>query len=364
MSLEENLFPRCVLLRPDYSVIPFGRCRTPIVAVPVRDEVERLPKLLTALSQQGFKAASGAALPVVLVFNNCRDDSAEVAACFAQKLSRIRLVMVDVEFPAERAHVGSARRLAMETALAEVGDESVLISTDADAVPASNWVDANLQAIAAGADLVGGRIIGDPAEEALLGHGFCHRAEQQKRYNALLDELASIVTPLPFDPWPRHTDHTGASLAVRGDVYRSLGGMPPIAWQEDIAFVAKARRAGFRLRHDPRVVVQVSARLEGRAKGGMADCIRSWVKADAEGLPHLVEDPATVLQRLLRRSPDAISLRSGPARGNTLNVTTETNVIGQEIRVDVAITRLKQMIAEFGTRSCHEKIRSGFLTTP
>jgi hypothetical protein len=328
----------------------------------VRDEVERLPKLLIALNQRTFNAAGGAALPVVLVFNNCRDDSADVAASLAQRLSRIRLVMIDVEFPPQRAHVGSARRLAMDTALGEIGDDSVLISTDADAVPAPNWVEANMRAAMAGADLVGGRITGDPAEEALLGHSFCHRAEQQKRYSALLDELASIVTPLPFDPWPRHTDHTGASLAVRGDVYRSLGGMPPIAWQEDIAFVAKARRAGFRLRHDPRVAVQVSARLQGRAKGGMADCIRSWVKADAEGQPHLVEDPTCALQRLLRRSPGAISPGRESACGIPLNITTETDVIGEEIRVDVAITRLEQMIAEYGTGSCHEKIGSGFLT--
>jgi hypothetical protein len=167
---------------------------------------------------------------------------------------------------------------------------------------------------------------------------------------------------LAYDPWPRHTDHTGASLAVRGDVYRKLGGIPPVAWQEDITFVAKARRAGFRLRHEPSVRVQVSARIEGRAKGGMADCIRSWVKADAEGLPHLVEDPAFALQRLLRRPPDAISLLGDLACEAAANVSIVRDVIEQEISVEAAITRLKQMIAEYGTRSCHEKIGTGLLT--
>lgn len=348
------------MLRPEWSALSFDRVRTPVVAVPVRDEAERLPNLLAALARQTYNETS--ALSVVLVLNNCRDASARVVASVARRLAQLRLVVIEVEFPSEHAHVGSARRLAMDTALAEAGDDAVLISTDADAVPSANWVEANLRALAAGADLVGGRIIGDAAEEALLGEGFRHRAEQQKQYDMLLDELASIVAPLDYDPWPRHTDHTGASLAVKGEVYRSLGGIPPIPRQEDIAFVAKARRAGFRLRHDPRVRVQVSARLEGRAKGGMADCIRSWVNADAEGLPHLVEDPASALARLFQWPPDALVLPHPAAYEAEANLKTETKVIGERVRVDVAITRLKQMIAGYGTHSCHEKIGSGFLT--
>ena len=36
-----------------------------------------------------------------------------------------------------------------------------------------------------------------------------------------------------------------------------------------------------------RVAVTVSARTEGRAAGGMADCLSAWMRAEAEGRPAL-----------------------------------------------------------------------------
>ena len=87
-------------------------------------------------------------------------------------------------------------------------------------------------------------------------------------------------------------------LAVRGEVYRATGGMPRLSFREDIAFVTKVCQAGYRLRHPLDVQVVVSARLVGRAAGGMADCLKTWVAAEEKDLPHLVEDPNAVAQRL------------------------------------------------------------------
>ena len=317
---------------------------TPVVAVPVRDEAERLPKLLTALSDQSWITLSGQSLPVVLVFNNCRDGSAAVVRSMAYALPELRLIRVQEEFAAEQAHAGSARRAAMNAAQAEGGPNAVLISTDADAVPASDWVHNNLNAISQGADLVGGRIIGDPDEENLLGSGFLRRAARQHHYKRLVDQLTAMMDPTPYDPWPRHNDHTGASLAVRSQVYAQLGGIPAIPSGEDVAFVRRGIRAGFRLRHAPEVWVQVSARLDGRAKGGMADCIRGWVEAEQFGLPHLVEDPCFVLRRLTLNSR-AIRLRAGDGDHAAPNVRAACGVKGPEIDVDTAINRLERMIA-------------------
>lgn len=342
--------------------IHFGELRIPVVAVPVRDEADRLPELLNALARQSFFGKSRGPLPVVLVLNNCCDSSIWVARSLRRQLTPLRIIAVETEFPAERAHVGSARRLAMDVALSEVGDGGVLISTDADAVPPTDWVEANVRAISAGADLVGGLIIGDPIEEAAHGEGFCRRAAQQKRYGSLLDELASLIAPLPYDPWPRHADHTGASLAVRGDVYRKLGGIPRLPRREDVAFVTMASRAGFRLRHDPNVKIQVSARLKGRAKGGMADCIHGWMKAEELGLPHLVEDPAFALTRLLERPGIAISAAGASGRDALMNENGMEGVIGPQIDVEVAIERLEQMIAAHGIRLCPAKTDFGYLT--
>ena len=58
--------------------------------------------------------------------------------------------------------------------------------------------------------------------------------------------------------------------------------------------VAALRRAGFILRHGPRVRVVTSARRVGRAAGGMADTLRRW---SADGPTFLVEHPAVTEDR-------------------------------------------------------------------
>jgi hypothetical protein len=275
----------------------------PVVAIPARNEEKHLPSLIRALGDQTWLAVRGRRLHIVLVLNNCDDASAKVAAREAAYHPNLFLDLIEVDFSAEDAHVGSARRLAMERAWQISSDpmRCVLLTTDADSAPTSTWIEANLRATQAGADIVGGRIIGDEAEEASLGAGFLRRASQQSRYAELTDRLATLIDPLPYDPWPRHSDHTGASLAVRANVYAAVGGMPALPFREDLAFVSRARGSGYRLRHSLDVRVKVSARLDGRALGGMADCIKGWVEAEKKGSPHLVESPTSVAARLLRR---------------------------------------------------------------
>jgi hypothetical protein len=110
-----------------------------------------------------------------------------------------------------------------------------------------------------------------------------------------------MLEPVDYDPWPRHQDHTGASLAVRAEVYHRVGGIPALAFREDVAFVERIRSAGFRLRHALDVRVRVSARLDGRAENGMSDCLNRWIKAEMNGQPHLVEPPEAILEKLLQR---------------------------------------------------------------
>jgi hypothetical protein len=320
----------------------------PIVAIPVRNEAERLPKLLGALAKQTWIANAGRPLRVFLVLNNCADQSASIAAQFDCITNKLCLDLIEIKFAEPDAHVGSARRIAMDKAFAAGGGEAVLLTTDADAVPRDNWVEANLRSIGTQADLVGGLIVGDPDEEALLGAGFNRRASQQLRYNRLVDHLTALIDPIACDPWPRHTDHTGASLAVTSDAYAKLDGMPVLPCREDITFVEKARHAGFRVRHPLDVLVQVSARLEGRAKGGMADCIQGWVVAEQLGEPHLVEDPALLLHRLKQRSHDPIRLPWD--RDSTFLNSGGMDMRGPEVGVETAIARLEKMMGMKGMR--------------
>jgi glycosyltransferase involved in cell wall biosynthesis len=179
----------------------------PIVAVPARNEAQRLPLLIDSLGQQTWLAGAERRLAVILVLNNCNDHSAGIAVRAAAQHRKLLLDVIETNFPASQAHVGSARRLAMERALELAGDRarSVLLTTDADAVPMRDWIDNNLRAINEGAAIVGGHILGDKTEEALLGPRFLRRARAQLYYGSLIDRLATV----PHDPWPRHSDPPG-----------------------------------------------------------------------------------------------------------------------------------------------------------
>ena len=195
----------------------------PIICVPARNEAERLPSLMRSLQEQTWLRARKRPLQAVLVLNNCTDNSRAVIERIAPKLPDISLHLVEVRFAPEQAHVGSARRLAMDRAFALAPKNSVLLSTDADAVPRYDWVEANLRAIASGADLVGGHIVGDEHEEALLGPRFVRRAMRHLYYAKLVDRLCvfgssiargSVATP--FRPYRRQPCCAQRSLCGRG----------------------------------------------------------------------------------------------------------------------------------------------------
>jgi len=282
---------------------------SPAIAVPARNEEQRLPGLIAALGGQDW-LSGGRRLPVVIVLNNCIDNSREAVLDTAAHFPALQIDLIDMHLPPGESHVGWARRIAMDAAILKRPD--TILTTDADAEPRSGWLSANLAAIAGGADLVGGRLVGNAREEARYGNRFLRRAGLIARHQTLADRLASLIDPLPHDPWPRHVHHTGGSLAIRADLYRHLGGLPPLACREDLALVSRARAAGARLRHAPEAEVVVSARLAGRTGGGMAECIAGWIAEERQGRPILVEDPERAMARFrLRRELRDLSTPDG-----------------------------------------------------
>ena len=63
--------------------------------------------------------------------------------------------------------------------------------------------------------------------------------------------LEEVLDPPAHDPAPRHGDHVAASLALRADLYRRVGGLPMLPCGEDNALVARVRWHGGRVRHCP-----------------------------------------------------------------------------------------------------------------
>jgi GT2 family glycosyltransferase len=242
-----------------------------VVAIPVRDEAERIGGCLAALARQSVPADL-----IVLLLNNCRDRTAEVVRQLPRAHHQLHIIECNLD--GSLASAGVARAMAMKHATWLVDslgrDEAVILTTDADAEVPEDWVEANLRAIEHGADAVCGMAAIDPLE-ALLIPGHLHEDDAREvAYGRLLDEIASLILPDPADPWPRHTEDSGASIAIRASVLRRVGGMPFLHSGEDRALIARLRLIDARVRHDPKISVVVSGRIEGRAQGGMADTIR------------------------------------------------------------------------------------------
>ncbi|MFL9841888.1 glycosyltransferase [Sphingomonas sp. ST-64] len=241
------------------------------VCVPARNEAGRVATLIEALSMQ-----EGVGLVrVALLVNNSDDGTAEVARSAAEhRHGRVLLRMRDMTLAPGEAHAGSARRAAMALGIEWLDtDDGLLISTDADCRPPPGWIAANLAAAAPGT-VIGGAILLDE-REPVTPEMRAIRTALDAYWQAVRD-IEDAIDPLPWDPPPRHGDHTGASLALDVGLYRRAGGVPPLASGEDQALVAAAIGAGGRLVHPPSVWTRTSARDVGRAAGGMAEDMRRW----------------------------------------------------------------------------------------
>jgi GT2 family glycosyltransferase len=283
-----------------------------VAVVPVKDEADWLEPCLTALIHQQV-----AAFDEILVYiNNSTDRSAAVATALAAR-SPVPVLVRNVVLPPDQAHAGGARRHAMLWAASRAGGDGIVLTTDADGVVGPDWLAVNLSALAEGAEAVAGRARIDPRDEARLPRALIEADANECLYAALLDEIDAAIDPDPFDPLPRHDEHSGASIAVTVSAWSRAGGIPDVRSAEDREFFAALRRVDARIRHLNEAVVTVSGRTEGRAAGGMADTIRRRMIATDAFLDSRLEPALAWIARVgLRRRSRTLwrQGRAAPAR--------------------------------------------------
>ncbi len=278
-----------------------------VIVLPARNEAAHLPATLCALAAQVHadgRPVDRASFEILLLANNCSDATAAIARRFAAGRQGFRLHVVETALPPAQANIGYVRRQLMDeaaTRLESIGrPAAAIVSTDADTRVAPDWLAANWQELAAGSDAVGGRIFTDgsvrPTPAAL-------RMQRVDAAHALLRlRLASLLDPVPCDPWPCHHQHFGASLAVTARAYRLAGGVPDVPYLEDDALVRALVRADLRVRRSPQVRVVTSSRLDGRAAVGLSWQLRQWATAGPNPHDPLVENPD--------RYADALTVRA------------------------------------------------------
>jgi hypothetical protein len=292
---------------PLISADPAPTCAACVV-IPARDEAEVIERTLAALAdQRGFddRPVDPATFEVILLANNCQDETAAVARRWAACHGGLTLHVIERDLPPGHANVGYARRLAMDEAcrrLLAVGRaRGVIASTDADTIVSPRWLVATRHEVERGAEAVGGRILVAQRERQAMARPVRSRFLRNVGYWALVDEVMARVDPRPTDPWPRHEQFFGASLAVTARAYRRVGGLPVLPSGEDAALADALRRADIDIRHSPAVRVQTSARVDGRAPAGLAALLGTWSDLAADAPFPRVPSAATVVARATGR---------------------------------------------------------------
>ena len=231
------------------------------VVVPARDEENLIEACLRALAAQTDVGPEE--YEVLLVLDRCTDETEARATQVAGAHPELRLYLL--EGPGEGS--GSARRVGMEAAcgrLSEVrGPGGLICSTDADTVVAPDWLAAQLRAVAAGAEAIGGRI--DLADDGTLPPDVLRRhAENSRlRHEKLLVEPGHAGAT-------EHWQFSGASLSLTAGTYGRIGGLDPTESLEDEHLERVLRENDVPIERLLSVRVTTSPRLRGRASRGLS----------------------------------------------------------------------------------------------
>ena len=274
------------------------------VVIPVRNEALHLEKTLAGFLQQvdlNGKILNPDLFEIILLTNNCTDNSFEIARKFQVKNRFLNLNIADITTSKTNANSGFVRRLLMQNAYERLilnnKNGGIILTTDGDTQVAANWIAANIFEIKNGADAVGGRILFDDEELEQMNPAAKYFHLIDEKYRLLSAEIESFLDYLPHDSFPKHHQHFNGSFAVTTDAYRKAGGIPEVRFLEDVAFHQSLMRIDAKFRHSPIIKVYTSARSKGRTEAGLSTQINDWINLRENGKDFLVESAETLEKR-------------------------------------------------------------------
>lgn len=291
---------------PMIATKPLQTCRLCVV-VPIRNEAEHLPATISALAQQVTEQGQPVdpdSYEVLILANNCSDDSVAIAHVLKKKYPALHLHVLEVTLPEAIAHIGTARRMAMNEAyrrLCSIRQRGVIASTDGDTEVSATWVSALLKEFDQGVDAVGGRILTRRQTEVDLNPATSLYFLRYMAHSYLSGQLEALLDPQPHDCWPRHAQYHGANLAITAEMYGRIGGIPNVPSEEDVALYRRLQQADAKIRHSPYVRVTTSARQTGRASGGLADRLTQLAEVSGQRQAFCVEMAWLTESRILVR---------------------------------------------------------------
>ncbi len=213
------------------------------IVIPAHNEQERIGACLASIQLACAHAAlRGEAIKVVVVLDDCDDDTALIAAQYPVMLLSCTARNVGIARARGAAHLieAGARWLAF---------------TDADSCVAPDWLSAQLSF---DADVVCGTV--EVADWPLFGdEADLLRGDFQRHYQDADDH--------------RHVH--GANLGLSTQAYLRAGGFAPLACSEDQVLVDTLAAQGARIAWTALPRVRTSARQDPRAAGGFGDTLKA-----------------------------------------------------------------------------------------
>ncbi len=273
------------------------------VIVPVRNEAHHLINTLEALHNQQNNVGlplNPALYEVLLLTNNCSDRSYEIALRYQQQHPDFSLHIARIVLPPDKANIGTVRRLLMDEAYRRLTSSDrpngIIASTDGDTVVDGQWVYQIMLEIEKGNDAVGGRILTRPDQSRVRLYHL-----RDVMYRTLVAKAEALLDPCLNDPWPRHFQHFGASIAVTCQMYERAGRLPEKPFLEDEAFYKALVRTDAKIRQSPHVKVITSSRMQGRVAVGFSEQLSCWSKMQQANQCQVAEPAEAVITRLRNR---------------------------------------------------------------
>ncbi len=280
-----------------FPLLPHPGMRAAVI-VPVKNEAHHLCNTLDALRNQSDttgKPLSHFFYEVLLLANNCTDATFAVAKAYQLQHPSFQLHVAEIQLPKHTAHIGTVRRLLMDEAFRRHmlnGHDGIILSTDGDTEVDECWIANTMYEIENGYDAVGGRI--------LTRRVSCDSRRyflQDTAYRYLSARLEAMCDPADSDPWPRHFQCFGASMAVRCSAYQKAGRLPVIPFLEDEAFSRALYRIDARIRKSPAVKVYTSSRLTGRVPVGLSAHLAHLAAMKQNCVVQYVESPTALMAK-------------------------------------------------------------------
>lgn len=278
------------------------------IVVPVRDEAGHLTAALDALTRQVDLRncpLDPEIYEILVLANNCRDDSARTAREWRQSNPKIKIHVAEICLPPRFSNIGYVRRRLMNEAFrrltANRSGGGIIATTDGDTRVAPDWIARTIAEIKNGADAVGGRILIEDRELAQMDERARRFHLLDEEYRLLVAEYECRLDALEHDVHPRHHQHFNGSFAVTTDAFRRAGGIPAVPFLEDIAFYHALLRIDAKVRHSPLVKVFTSARHFGRSPIGLSFQLNEWRKLGASGARLFVEPAGAVRAKITAR---------------------------------------------------------------